>query len=232
MVFRNAEQSRRPSSFQAAIRSRVAARSAAGSATSSGSSASHDSTCSPRTSGWNWTPHALPEPERLRADRAAGQFDGAVREVVGVVVPLKGVEPRRERRRDRIGGSLGRHLDREPADFGLRGPEDLGTRCPGDQLRPKADAEHGRAALELPLEQAKLRPEPGMAVLLVGMHGAAEDDHSVGALLGNAAAGDVALDELVAGRPRGVLEDAGADVVAVGEREDPHAASLPSTQGR
>ena len=32
----------------------------AGSATSSGSSASHASTCSARTSGWNWTPHAFP----------------------------------------------------------------------------------------------------------------------------------------------------------------------------
>ena len=37
-----------------------------------GPRASHASTCPARTSGWNWTPHASPEPERLRADRGCG----------------------------------------------------------------------------------------------------------------------------------------------------------------
>ena len=167
-----------------------------------------------------------PEPERLRADRAAGQLDCPVREVMGVVVPLEGVEPRRQRRPDRIGGALVRQLDREPAHLGLGGPVDARAGGAGDQLRAEADAEERRPALELALEQAELGPEPGVAVVLVGMHRAAEDDHRVGVLVGDAVAGDVSLDELVAGGPHGVLEDAGADVVAVREREDPHAASL------
>ena len=54
------------------------------------------------------------------------------------------------------------------------------------------------------------------------MHGAAEDDRRVGALVRDAVAGDVPLDELVPCGPHGVLEDAGADVVAVSQREDPH----------
>ena len=44
------------------------------------------------------------EPKRLCADRAAGQLDCARREVVGVVVPLEGVEALRQGRRDGIGG--------------------------------------------------------------------------------------------------------------------------------
>ena len=169
------------------------------------------------------------EPERLRADRAAGQLDGPLREVVRVVVPLEGVEPLRQGCRDRIAGAALGQLDLEPADLGLGGPEDTRTRCAGDQLRAEADAEQRRPALELPLEEAELRRKPRVTVLLIGMHGAAEHDRGVGALVGHADAGDVSLDELVPCGLHGVLEDAWADVVAVREREDPHAASLPST---
>ena len=76
--------------------------------------------------------------------------------------------------------------------------------------------------LEPLLEEAQLGAKPGMALVLVGVHRSAEHDHRVGRLVGDALAGDVALDELVPGRANRVLEDARTDVVAVREREYLH----------
>ncbi len=61
-----------------------------------------------------------------------------------------------------------------------------------------------------------------MALLLVGVHRAAEDDDRVGVAGQCAGDRELMLDELVAGGRDRVLEDAGADARAVGDREHPH----------
>ena len=68
-----------------------------------------------------------------------------------------------------------------------------------------------------------------MALFLVGMHGAAEDDDRVRVVAGNARTRELVLDELVAAGPDGVLEDAGTDARAVRDREHTHGPSRPST---
>ena len=66
-----------------------------------------------------------------------------------------------------------------------------------------------------------------MAFVLVGMHGAAEDDHGLGALGWLAAELHGPLGELVPAVRHGVREDAGTNTRAVRDCEDTHGPSSP-----
>ena len=46
----------------------------------------------------------------------------------------------------------------------------------GDQLRPEADTEQRYVSVEQPLDEEVLLPQPGVMVVLVGVHGATEDE--------------------------------------------------------
>ena len=123
------------------------------------------------------------EPERLRADRAAGQLDGPLREVVRVVVPLEGVEPLRQGCRDRIAGTALGQLDLEPADLGLGGPEDA------HPLRGRSAATRGRRRAWASRARAPARageaPAPATGDGPPGRDAwRPEDDRGVGVLLG------------------------------------------------
>ena len=116
-------------------------------------------------------------------------------------------------------------LDRKPADLRLARAEDLCAGRPRDELRAEADAEQRRAVVEQALEPAQLRRQPAVALVLVGMHRAAEDDHGVGTLWRRAAELYRPLDELVPGVLHGVGEDAGTNARAVRDCEDTHGPS-------
>ena len=169
------------------------------------------------------------DPVGLGADRAAGQLDRAGGERVGVVMPLKGVEPFGQRAHDGVVRRGGRALDGEPADLRFRRAEHFGARRPGDELGAEADAEQRGAAVEQALEPAQLRRQPAVALVLVGMHRTAEDDHRIGTLRRRAAELDRPLDELVPGLLHGVSEHAGADARAVRQRKYTHGPSAPAT---
>ena len=122
-------------------------------------------------------PRAVAEPEGLCAHAVARQLDGARRHIVGVVVPLKRVEGWRQPSEDRVLRARLGQLDREPADFGLLGGKHGRVRRLREQLRPEADSEDGHVQIEQPLQEQVLLPQPGMMIVLVGMHRAAEHEH-------------------------------------------------------
>jgi len=65
------------------------------------------------------SPGAIAEAERLRADRAPCQLDGAGRDPMRVVVPLERLEPLGQAAEQLVVACLLRQLDRVPADLGL-----------------------------------------------------------------------------------------------------------------
>jgi hypothetical protein len=104
---------------------------------------------------------------------------------------------------------------------------------PGEELAAEADAHERLAAVQRLPYEVVLVHEPGMLVLLVHMHRAAEDDESVEALgcLGRRPLRDVPLEKLVVALADDIREEPGRAVVLVGQAEDAHGASLGKTAG-
>src|SRR5205807_6156102 len=94
-----------------------------------------------------------------------------------------------------------------------------------EELRAEADAQHRHAEVEQSLEEHVLVAEPGMAVVLVGVHRAPEDQHRAVVVerpRQGRAPGEAPLLEPVASPLDGVREDAGAHGLAVDDRQDVH----------
>src|SRR5580765_6376758 len=122
-------------------------------------------------------PRVLAEPEPLRADPIPRELDSARRDPVVVVVPLEGFEGVWQSPEHRVLDTRIRELDGEPADLELTRRLD-GRLCGlRKQLRTEADAEHGQVEVEQPLQEEAFFAEPRMVEILVGVHGAAEDQH-------------------------------------------------------
>jgi hypothetical protein len=95
----------------------------------------------------------------------------------------------------------------------------------GQELRAEADAEQGQPAPEQVPEQVLLGTQPGVRLLLVHVHGPAEDHRGVEPVeRGRVGLGGRPLDELVSRGEGGLAEDAGAGVGLMDDREDPHPA--------
>jgi hypothetical protein len=125
----------------------------------------------------------VPKAEGLRADVAARKLDRSGRNAGRVLVPLEGAETARKRCEDGIvRGGVGQ-LDGDPADLLLGSGCDLATGREREELRAEADAKGGNGGREGVLEVGDLPNQPGMHVLLVRMHGAAEA-HDRGVRLG------------------------------------------------
>ena len=186
MVSRNRPQSSRPRRFQSPILSLVSARS------SSGSTPIRTASSSERYSSIHFSasvgsdlgveldsPGDVADPIGLRADRTAGEDRRALRWQGLIAVPLEGLEARRQRPDHRIGSPLLGHLDASPADLRL-------TRAPrgapgglGQQLRAQADRQNRHAIVDHRREEILLEAQPGMAVLLIGVHRATEGEDGV-----------------------------------------------------
>jgi len=94
-----------------------------------------------------------------------------------------------------------------------------------DQLSAEADAKHGNVQVEQSLDEEVLLAEPGMVVVLVGMHRAAEDEHRavvVDRPRRRRSPGEAPLLELVPARGDRLEEHACAHGLAVDEPEDLH----------
>ena len=170
-------------------------------------------------------PDAVAEPERLRARRAPCELDRACGHAVGVVVPLEGVEALRERAEDGILARGVGQLDLVPADLGLVGAVHGRVRRFREQLRAEAHAEGRHVEVEQPLEEEVLVAEPGVALLLVGVHCASEDEHCVVRVDGTRRRSAPGERPLVVRVPR-VLDDAreqfGPRVCTVDHRQHIH----------
>src|SRR5581483_9911226 len=101
-------------------------------------------------------PARMAEAKRLQAGVIARECDRAVREPVRVGVPLERLEASRQRPENAIFDRVVRQLDLVPADLGLFERPGPRARRLREQLRPEADAERGRAALEQVGEPALL----------------------------------------------------------------------------
>ena len=159
------------------------------------------------------------EPKRLCREVASCELGRAGRQLVGVVVPLKRVEPARERVQH---GVLADAFHGQPAHLGLRRGMYRGAGGLRDQLRTETDAEQRRSAVEVALQELVLAPQPRVLRILVGVHRSTEDEHHIvpGRRLG--AEWDAPGVELVPCRGHRRAEDAGPDVRAVGDRENLH----------
>src|SRR5262245_15549779 len=100
-----------------------------------------------------------------------------------------------------------------------------------EKLTPEADAHEGLAPIDGLAHEVVLTREPGMPVLLVDVHRAAENDERIEVLgrLGRRSMRDVPLEELVATLADDVGEEPGRAVTLVGQTEDAHAASVGKT---
>ena len=107
------------------------------------------------------------QPERLCAELAPCELDGAGRELVGVVVPLEGVELRLERAQDGIVSRGLRQLDLEPADLGL-----ASSGAPTRPRPARAAARRGRRRRAAARARAR---SPGTAARLAATDGAPPD---------------------------------------------------------
>src|SRR5262249_13231529 len=98
----------------------------------------------------------------------------------------------------------------------------------GDQLDAEADAEDRYVPVEQALDEQVLLAEPGVAVVLVGVHRAAEDEHGVVVVdrpRRGRAPGEAPLLEVVARGLCRPVEDAAPRVRAVKDGQDVHASN-------
>src|SRR5207247_2222164 len=86
-------------------------------------------------------------------------------------------EPSREATEDRVVRARVGELDGEPADLGLLQWIHRSVRRLRDELRAEADSQDRRVQIEQPLQEEVLLLQPGMMIVLVGVHRAAEDEH-------------------------------------------------------
>src|SRR5439155_5658468 len=115
--------------------------------------------------------------------------------------------------------------DREPADFGLLGGKHGRVRRLREQLRPEADSEDGHVQIEQPLQEQVLLPQPGMMIVLVGMHRAAEHEHRavrVERTRQGLVPGEAPLLEPVAALADDVAEHTRANAPAMDDRQKIH----------
>ncbi len=124
-------------------------------------------------------PGDLPDSIGLDAHRTAGEDRGALGEHGLVAVPLERLEARRQRPDHGIGLPLLRHLDAVPADLRLARSPRRSAGSVGQQLGAEADRQHRHAVVDHGREEVLLEAQPGMAVLLVAVHGAAEGQDRV-----------------------------------------------------
>src|SRR5205823_11614227 len=120
-------------------------------------------------------------------------------------------------------------LGRQPADLRLARRMHGRVRGLREELRAETDPEYRSPQAEHPLEEEVLVPQPGMAVVLVGVHRAAECEY--GAVLvewpgERAVPGEAPLVELVSALLDHLAEDPRAHVVAVDHRQDVHRLTL------
>src|SRR3990172_9044823 len=120
-------------------------------------------------------PGRLAEAVALEARAAPGEWDGAGGKGELVVVPLKRRKPLGERAEDGVALGLGEPLELVPADLRLGYAAHLRAERLGEELAAEADAENGYARVDVRTDEVVLVAEPGVAVLLVGVHRAAED---------------------------------------------------------
>ncbi len=128
------------------------------------------------------SPGRVSDPESLRADRVFRQEHSARRDVERVAVPFEGVEALGQGAHHGVGCALGRELDLDPADLRARRGADVRSGRTGEQLAAEADAHERLTALDGVPQKVVLAGEPGVPVLLVHVHRAAEDDERVEAL--------------------------------------------------
>jgi hypothetical protein len=143
-------------------------------------------------------------------------------------VPLEGLDPVGEPRKQRVGAAGLGQLDRGDPDFRLCHPPGHAAERDGEQLMAEADAEIGPLQLGHPApDRGLLGDEPGVLVLLPHVHRPAHHGEHVETLERRDRLAGVELD----GRP---LEPALRPEVAerarmldgeMLEHEDPHAAS-------
>ena len=133
------------------------------------------------TSAWNWIPQAGRPSTRndCRHDGAVGEGHTARRKGEGVVVPLEEGRARGERAEDRIRLSGLGERDLVPADLRRAHAADGRAGGAGEHLRAEAYAEDRYLRGEDVLQERLLALQPGEAVVLVGMLGAAEDHDRV-----------------------------------------------------
>jgi hypothetical protein len=98
----------------------------------------------------------------------------------------------------------------------------------GEQLPAEADAEERLASLERIAHEVVLAREPRVTLILVDVHGPAEDDERVEALgrFWRRPLGHVPLQEVVAALADDVGEEPGGSLSFVGQAEHLHAASV------
>ena len=225
----------RPSSFQSAIRSRVCCSSSSrplGSSASSSSAQLLDLVLGHLGVELD-APRAVAEPEGLSADLAPGQLHPAGGDGVGVVVPLEALEPLRESAEHGVVARFIRQLDRMPADLGLGGRPDVGMRRLRDQLRAETNTEHRYLEAEESLKQEVLLAQPGMVLVVVGVHRASEDEH--GAVVvqrprRRRAPGEAPLLELVAALRDRICEHPSPDVLPMDHGQDVHGSTFELTR--
>jgi rhodanese-related sulfurtransferase len=174
-------------------------------------------------------PRVVAEAERLGADARARQLDRSFGHVERVLVHGEDVELVRKWAEQWIVLRVVGQRDSHEAALALRRRADMCDRGLRQQLAPEANAKHGHLTLDEGPDQLVLVAQPGMLVLLVDVHLAAEDEHGVVPVGGGKRVrivNDGALDELVPVRAHDVAVELRAHVGAVHERQDPHQKSL------
>ena len=146
-------------------------------------------------------------------------------------MPLKRGEAGSEGADHRIGLPLRGDLHLVPADLRPARPPRRAAGGLGEQLRAETDREERHPVVEHRGEEVLLEAQPGVAILLVGVHRAAEGEDRV--VLGDlqrwpgAALGEHPLVQLDAALAHLLGEHAGPGIGLVDDRENPHRGILP-----
>jgi len=144
-------------------------------------------------------------------------------------MPLESRERLRQRAEDGIVAAGLCQLDVVPADLRLWQRADPRARRAREELHAEADSEHRRPAREQLLQPIRLGAKPGMRVVVIRVHRAAEDEYRVIRLERpgrRSAPREAPFVEPVAALLDRRREELGACIVAVDDREHVHRAQL------
>src|ERR1700730_16315476 len=141
----------------------------------------------------------------VAAHRGRGEMDGAPRQIEGVAVPMQHRRSRQMPQRCGCGGI--RQIDRPPADLLDTGRIDSCAERAGDELGAKADTESRPAGAQPGFEKIEFLAEKWIFVVFISADGRAEHDDEIWCHgIGEIAAANIAITELIAGPRQRLLE--------------------------